>query len=84
MGLESPKRLEQVKQIKPSRLLSASQIFLESGNHHKRNRMAKTTASQLPLRHKKAKPSSLYKLSKRDINSTRVDIRRAIFRYGVS
>src|SRR5580704_126921 len=35
MGLESPKRLEQVKQIKPSPLLSESQIFLESGNHHK-------------------------------------------------
>jgi len=36
MGLDDPKHLEQVKQIKLSRLLPESQIFLESGNHHKK------------------------------------------------
>jgi hypothetical protein len=36
MGLDGPERLEQVKQIKLSRLLPESQIFFESGNHHKK------------------------------------------------
>src|SRR5580704_13151029 len=69
LSFVSPERIEQVKLNEPSQLLSEIRDFLELGNHHKTNRMAKTIASQLPLRPKKAKPSALYKLSKININS---------------
>jgi hypothetical protein len=84
MGLVSPERIEQVKLNEPSQLPSEIRDFLELGNHHKTNRMAKTIASQLPLRPKKAKPSALYKLSKIYINFSYGNIRHGIFRYEVS
>jgi hypothetical protein len=48
MGLEGPKHLEQVKQIKLSQLLSETRTLVESGNHHEGKRMAKANASQAP------------------------------------
>jgi hypothetical protein len=53
MGLDGPKHLEQVKQIKLSRLLPESQNFFESGNHHKKNRMPKTLQASYQFNEKK-------------------------------
>jgi hypothetical protein len=67
MGLESPKHLEQVKQIKQSRLLSRIRAIFELGNHHKKP-YGKNICNPATNAAEKIKPIALYKLSKIDVN----------------
>jgi hypothetical protein len=53
MGLESPKHLEHMKQSNRASYSLEFERSLELGNHHKTKPMAKTFATQLPMRKKK-------------------------------
>jgi hypothetical protein len=64
--------------------LQEFELSLELSNPNKKNGMAETFASQLPMREQQAKPNALYKLSKSNISFPRIDIRRVIFSYRVS
>jgi len=84
MGLVSPERLEQVKQIKPGQLLSQkSKIFLIRATTTNKSR-DKNNCKPVTTEPERAKSRTLYKLSKININSSFNNLCRDIFRYGVS